>query len=88
MTFRVPVHVQFRSVDTEGVILDGRTDQYLGLNATGAEIWRGLAVGQPVAAIASDLTSTANVSLETATQDVIEFAAELVQRGLLERAPS
>ena len=88
MTFRVPAHVQFRSVDSEGVILDGRTDQYLGLNATGAEIWRGLAGGQPVAVIASDLMSTANVSLETATRDVIAFATELVERGLLERAPS
>jgi hypothetical protein len=88
MTFRVPAHVQFRSVDSEGVVLDGRIDQYLGLNETGAEIWQALAVGKPVAAIASDLTSTANVSLETATQDVIAFAAELVERGLLEPAPS
>jgi hypothetical protein len=86
MTFRVPAHIQFRTVDQDVVLLDTRTDQFLGLNATAAMVWHPLAAGKSPEDAASSLTETTDVPLEVALRDAITFGDDLERRGLLERA--
>jgi hypothetical protein len=43
MKYRVPNHIHHRVVQDEVVILDSRTDAYLGLNGTAAIVWNALA---------------------------------------------
>ncbi len=83
--YSVPAYVEFRSIEAEGVLMDRRTDQFLGLNETGAAIWRALAAGKSLTATAADLTAMTGVSPEVAVRESAAFVDELVGRGLLER---
>ena len=85
MTYRVPAHVTYRTVDDEIVLLDERTEDYLGLNPTAAIIWETLAAGGSPAAAAGALVARTTVEPDGAIADASALVSELLRRGVLER---
>ncbi|MEX1133485.1 MAG: PqqD family protein [Acidimicrobiia bacterium] len=70
-------------VDAEIVALDGRQDLYLGLNQSGAELWRALANGTTRTQLVELLVETFDIDRETASRDTDAFLAALTDRDLL-----
>ena len=85
MSYRLPPYVRHRSVHDEIVLLDTRTDDYLGLNPTAAVAWQVLVDGGTVEAAAADLTARFEVAPRDALGDATAFAEQMVERGLLQR---
>jgi hypothetical protein len=78
-------HVHARRFDDEFVILDLSGGSYYALNAVGAHIWEGLLAGGTPAQVARSLTTRYQVDYETAVNDCVTLADELLARGLLRR---
>jgi hypothetical protein len=68
---------------SEGVVLNLETKNYYRLNETGQVIWRGLASGKPVDAIALELSQTFRVTPESAQADVDELLLLLEREKLI-----
>ena len=83
MSYRVPEHVHARPVQGEVMILDTRSNRYLGLNGTGAAVWAVLAGGGSNADAVADLTTRFEVTPETAEADVMRLLEELLRLGLI-----
>ena len=83
MTYRVPAHVHAREVHDEVVVLDSRSNQYLGLNETGAVAWSVLAAGGSASEAVDELLARYEVTRETATNDVAALISELLRFGLI-----
>lgn len=83
MKYRVPAHVHFRSIHDEVVILDTRTDTYLGLNDTAAAAWSVLSSGGSSETAIEELTTRFDVSPDVATSDVVALIRDLLDRELL-----
>jgi hypothetical protein len=79
----VPPQVMSRLVGDETVLLDLASGIYFGLDGVGKRIWEsvgeGLSLGETAAAIAAEF----EVDESQAQADLIEFATDLVERGLL-----
>jgi hypothetical protein len=80
----IPPQVMSRLVGDETVLLDLASGFYFGLDGVGKRIWEMLAKGSSLAETASVITAEFEVDEATAQADVIEFANDLVRRGLLE----
>ncbi len=65
------------------MILDTRTNQYLGLNGSGAVVWSILADGGSTPDAVIELMRHFDVSQETAEVDVATLLTELLRLGLL-----
>jgi len=76
---------RLRWLETEGevVVLDESTVAYLGLNASGAVIWKALAEGTTREQLVDLLTRAFEVGEEQTVADVEAFLAELSRRALL-----
>jgi hypothetical protein len=75
-------HVAWQVIDGEGVLMDLRAGNALGLNAVGVFVWSRLATLTPdeiVLGVAQEF----RVERETAQRDVEAFLADLQARGLL-----
>jgi Coenzyme PQQ synthesis protein D (PqqD) len=83
MTYRVPAHVHAREVHDEVVVLDARSNQYLGLNGTGAVVWSVLAAGGSADEAVDELVVRYEVGREVATSDVAALLDELLRLGLV-----
>ena len=81
----IPPQVMSRLVGDETVLLDLSSGIYFGLDRVGKRIWEsvaeGLSLGETVAAIAAEF----EVEETQAQADLIAFATDLVERGLLTR---
>ena len=88
MTYRVLPHVHHQTVNGEVVILDSRTEEYLGLNATASVVWNALASGSSETGAVKELTSRFEIDDDDAVGDVRELVSSLVERGLIEPNPS
>jgi hypothetical protein len=84
VSYRVPAHVTYRRVDDEIVLLDERTETYLGLNPTAAIIWEAIAAGGSPATAAEALVVQTTASPAEATADTEALLVECVRLGLLE----
>ena len=80
----IPLQVMSRLVGDETVILDLSSGIYFGLDGVGKRIWEAVAEGLSLDETASVITSEFDVDEAQAQADVIEFAGNLVERGLLE----
>ena len=80
----IPSQVMSRLVGDETVLLDLASGIYFGLDGVGKRIWETVAEGRSLEETASVITSEFEVEEAQAQQDVIEFAKDLVERGLLE----
>jgi hypothetical protein len=77
------------AVGDELVMLDSRQSMYFGLDDTGASVWELLDEPRTVAVVCAALTERYDVDDDACRRDVLAFAAELVEAGLVEvRRPS
>jgi len=72
-----------RAVDNETVLLDLESGMYFGLDGIGKFIWEAIGQGQTLGEIAADIASEYDVDRKSAQADVLQFASELIGRGLL-----
>ena len=74
-----------RNVGDELVLLDSKTERYLGLDSVSARIWQVLTGGGSVQSAYETLLAEFVVDPERLRTDLEEFAQELVQFGLVEQ---
>ena len=79
----VPPQVMSRLVGDETVLLDLESGMYFGLDGVGKRIWESIGEGLTLAEIAAVIVSEYDVQEDQAQADVIEFARDLVERGLM-----
>ena len=70
-------------IDDEIVMLDPRQSTYFGRDAPGAAIWELLDEPRSLAEVCDRLVDTFAVDGETCRRDVVPFAIELVEAGLV-----
>jgi hypothetical protein len=80
----VPPRVKSQLVGDETVILDLESGMYFGLDGVGKLIWESIKSGHSLSETAASIVSEYDVDEPTAQADVIAFAADLMDRGLLE----
>lgn len=80
----VPAPVMSRLVGDETVLLDLESGMYFGLEGVGKRIWDSVADGKSLGEIAAIIASEFEVDESRALADLKDFAADLVERGLLE----
>jgi hypothetical protein len=76
--------VLWRDVQGEVVILDQDGGLILGLNGTGARVWSLLDGARPLADIAAELAAVHELPRGQIEPDVLAFARQLLDRGLVE----
>lgn len=74
-------------VDGEIVMMSISAGAYFGLNGVGSEIWNMLQEPMQVSAICDRLLARYEVDRETVMREVIRFAGEMLDRGLLRLVP-
>ena len=75
-----------RLVDDETVLLDLESGMYFGLDGVGKRIWESVADGKTLGDVAAIITAEYDVDESQALADVIAFASDLIERGLLRAA--
>jgi len=75
--------VAFRMIDREAVLVDPATGMVNVLNPVGAFVWERVDGRTPLAVIAEQVEKMFKVSLADALRDVLEFAADLAEKGLV-----
>ena len=84
MTFRLrDDDLNWRQVDDEVVVLDGRRANYLAINGAGARLWPALVDGATLEQLADVLVETYEIDRARATADVNGFVAALAEQGLM-----
>ncbi len=76
--------VQWRSVEGEIVALDLRASQYLGINASGSQLWDMLVAGTTEDALADHLVEAHALDRDVALAHVEAFLDQLREQALLE----
>jgi hypothetical protein len=79
----IPPQVMSRLVGEETVLLDLATGMYFGLDGVGKLVWESVSDGLTLAEAADAIVNAYEVGVEQAQADVLDFAGELVERGLL-----
>ena len=79
----IPPQVMSRLVGDETVLLDLASGMYFGLDGVGKRIWESVAEGHSLGQAAAVIAAEYEVEEAKAQSDVIEFASDLVERGLL-----
>ena len=77
--------VMVRNVGDELVLLDLKTERYLGLDSVSARIWQVLTGGGSVQSAYETLLAEFDVDPERLRTDLEEFVQELVRFGLVEQ---
>ncbi len=83
-SLRVPEHVASRSFGRRTVLLNLRTGQYHGLNATGGRMLDALREARTAEGLASRLAAEYGLAESEVEGDLAELCEALVERGLLE----
>jgi hypothetical protein len=84
---RLDSGVDWRLVDGEVLALDLGSEQYLGVNAMGALLWRELAAGVAQDTLVARLAAAGGISAARAQADVAAFLQQLRERRLLVEVP-
>jgi hypothetical protein len=79
----IPPQVMSRLVGNETVLLDLESGIYFGLDGVGKRIWESVAEGYSLGETASVIATEFEVDEAQAQADLIAFASDLVERGLL-----
>jgi hypothetical protein len=77
--------VMIRQVGDEAVLLDLKTERYVGLDGVSTRIWQVLTSGGTVQAAYDTLLAEFDVEPERLRTDLEEFVQELLQFGLVEQ---
>ncbi len=81
-------NVIFRELGGEAVILDLKTERYLGLDETGTRMWQLLTGLESVRAAYTALLSEYEVEPDRLGQDLTDFMAKLAANGLIDILPA
>ena len=86
MTIRVtsPKHVLVRTFENESVLLNLDSESYHGLDDVGTRMWEALTSSENLQVAYEKLLADYEVNPSQLRQDVDDFVAKMVQRGLLE----
>jgi Coenzyme PQQ synthesis protein D (PqqD) len=76
--------IAWRLVEGEAILVNAKRDEVIHLDPVGSFIWSKMEGDTTLQEIAQDLTEEFEVDLETAVQDSIEFAGDLLERGAAE----
>ena len=79
----IPPQVMSRLVGDETVLLDLSSGIYFGLDGVGKLIWESVADGLSLRETAATIAAEFEVEEAQAQADLIAFATDLVERGLL-----
>lgn len=79
----IPPQVMSRLVEEETVLLDLASGQYFGVDGVGQRIWELLSEGRSLGETVESITAEYDVDEAQVKADVVAFAGELVERGLL-----
>ena len=79
----IPPQVMSRLVGEETVLLDLASGVYFGLDGVGKRIWENVAEGNSLSAAVEVIVAEYEVEEAQAQADVIAFANQLIDRGLL-----
>ncbi len=82
-TLSIPPQVMSRLVGDETVLLDLASGVYFGLDGVGQRVWESVVEGNSLAQAVDVIVSEYDVDEAQAQADVLEFAGDLVERGLL-----
>jgi hypothetical protein len=77
--------LETRLVDGELVLLDLRSQNYLSLNRTGAELWPSIVAGIERDELVRQLAYRHDLSIAVAEKDLDTLVAQLREAGLLEQ---
>ena len=80
----IPPQVMSRQVDDETVILDLKSGLYFGVDGVGKRIWESVEAGLSLRETAAAIVSEFAVDPARAETDILAFAGDLVERGLLD----
>ena len=80
--------VMVRKVGEESVLLDLKTERYLGLDDVSARFWDLLTSGEPIQSAYGKLLEEFEVAPERLRKDLDAFLQELIQFGLIEQTQS
>jgi hypothetical protein len=80
--------VMVRKVGEESVLLDLKTERYLGLDDVSARFWDLLTSGEPIQSAYDKLLEEFEVEPERLRNDLDAFVHELIEFGLIERTQS
>jgi len=85
MTMRVtsPKHVLVRTFENESVLLNLDSENYHGLDDVGTRMWQALTSSENIEAAYQKLLADYEVDPALLRQDLDDFVAKMVQRGLL-----
>lgn len=81
---RIPQQVVYRPFAAETVVLNLETGQYHGLNPTGGRMLEVLEESATARQAAGRLAEEFGVAYEEVERDLVEFCADLLERGLIE----
>src|SRR5262245_20840847 len=76
--------VLFRELGGEAVILDLKTERYLGLDETGTRMWRLLTESDSIQEAYAVLLDEYDVEPDRLRRDLVGFVEELSNHGLIE----
>jgi hypothetical protein len=76
--------LETRAIEGELVLLDLRTQNYLSLNRTGAQLWPLMVEGVERSRLVQELQDRHHLSEEVAQRDIDTLVDQLQQEGLLE----
>ena len=82
-TIKISPEVLSQEVSGEMVLLDLKSEEYLGLNEVGARIWQLLQDGKGLDEISNILIAEYDVSRDELNGDINQLVAELRDAGLV-----
>ncbi len=85
-TISISPDVMVRKVGEESVLLDLKTERYLGLDEVSARFWDLLTSGGSIQSAYDTLLAEFEVDPDRLRQDLDDFIRELVQFGLVEQS--
>jgi hypothetical protein len=84
LIFQLREHeLEWRQIDDEIVVLDGRSSCYLSIEGSGVSLWSSLKAGASREELVEALVDAYGIEPDRAGQDVDRFVADLAGRGLL-----
>ena len=83
--FVISPAVKSRQLDDELILLDLRGGEYFSLNASGAQVWRGIEQGWELGVVDDEISSQWPVTASERWAMLTEIVGELLERGFLER---
>ena len=83
-TIIIPKTLFAQEVDEEMVILDTISEEYFGLDETGAVIWQYLSLSGSLQKVQEEMQEIYEVDEKVLEADIFRFVQELIDAGLVE----